>query len=150
MKYRVGAVVLMLMLAFSMLAMTACAEEIDGFDGEVVIADDDNVLVKITGFNPESPMGYEMTAYIENKTDIDLHFAIEESALNGYMNNAPWGEEIIAGSKANVSIIWYGNESKGIAGDVTRIDFTLMAIDLENTADGPVYEQSFTIYPSGK
>lgn len=76
MKYRVGAVVLMLMLAFSMLAMTACAEEIDGFDGEVVIADDDNVLVKITGFNPESPMGYEMTAYIENKTDIDLHFAI--------------------------------------------------------------------------
>ncbi|HIU47379.1 MAG TPA: hypothetical protein IAC59_09025, partial [Candidatus Fimadaptatus faecigallinarum] len=59
MKYRVGAVVLMLMLAFSMLAMTACAEEIDGFDGEVVIADDDNVLVKITGFNPESPMGYE-------------------------------------------------------------------------------------------
>ncbi len=66
------------------------------------------------------------------------------------MNNAPWGEEIIAGSKANISIIWYGNESKGITGDVTRIDFTLMAIDLENTSDGPVYEQSFTIYPSGK
>ena len=64
MKYRVGAVVLMLMLAFSMLAMAACAEEIDGFDGEVVIADDDNVLVKITGFGEDPIWGFEMNVYL--------------------------------------------------------------------------------------
>lgn len=62
MKYRVGAVVLM--LAFSMLAMAACAEEIDGFDGEVVIADDDNVLVKITGFGEDPIWGFEMNVYL--------------------------------------------------------------------------------------
>lgn len=150
MKYRVLTVVLTMVLAFSMLAATSYAEEIDGVDGEVVIADNDDVLVKITGFNPDATMGYEMTAYIENKTDIDLHFTVDETALNGYLNSAPWGTEVLAGSKANVSIIWYGIEDKGITGDVTRIDFKLMAIDLENTADGPVYEQAFTIYPSGK
>lgn len=150
MKYRVGAVALMLMLAFSMLAITACAEEIDGFDGEVVIADDDNVLVKITGFGEDPIWGFEMNVYLENKSDIDLTFSLSDVSINGYMNDPFWAMEVMAGSKANTSISWMLEEGDETTEEITQIEFTLQALDMSDIMAGPVFEQTYTVYPSGK
>ena len=139
-----------MVLAFSMLAATSYAEEIDGVDGEVVIADNDDVLVKITGFGEDPFWGFEMNVYLENKTDIDVTFSLSDVSINGYMNDPFWAMEVMAGSKANTSISWMLEEGDETTEEITQIEFTLQALDLSDFMADPVFEQTYTVYPSGK
>ena len=53
---------------------------------EVVVWDDENCTIKITGIDEDNLWGYTLKAYLENKTsDKTMMFSISSAAINGVL-----------------------------------------------------------------
>lgn len=118
---------------------------------ETVLVDDENCTFKITSINPNDEWGYTLKVLLENKTDADLMFSIDNVSVNGYMCDPFWAAEVTAGMKSNESIIFYSEDfaANGIV-DPTEIEFTLSVYDYENWDEPNLVEDIFTIYPLGE
>lgn len=118
---------------------------------ETVLIDDENCTVSITGIEDDSIWGYTLKAYLENKTDINLMFSLEDVSVNGFMCDPFWASSVSAGMKSNEDISFLADDFRrnGITAP-SAIRFTLNVYDADNYTVEHLVSQSFTLYPLGE
>lgn len=118
---------------------------------EQLLVDDENCTVKITGIEDDSIWGYTLKVLLENKTDVELMFALDGVSVNGYMCDPFWGSAVTAGMKANEEINFSVTSfEKSDITTPTDIQFTLRVSDYTDWMKEPLVEQEFVVYPMGE
>ena len=156
---------LALMLAVVMLlAMTACSggsssedkEEKKGNDNapkvtftEQMVVDNDVCTIKITGIDPDGMFGYTLDVYLENKTDKNLMFSVDEASTNGVDNDPYFSSEVAAGKKENTSIDFSGDLDETI-GYYSDIYLAFSVSDSEDWEADDLVNISAHVYPYGE
>lgn len=118
---------------------------------EAVIVDNENITFTIKEIDDNSFFGYTLKAYLENKTDLELMFSLNNVSVNGFMCDPFWASSVTAGMKSNEEISFMDTEfeANGIT-TVTEITFTLRVSDNNDWMADPILEETFTIYPLGQ
>lgn len=118
---------------------------------EMVLVDDENCTIKITGVETDSFWGYGLKVYLENKTDLNLMFSVSNASVNGFMCDPLWAKEIAAGLKANETITWMSTEfDKNGIKTPTDIEMTFSVSDSDDWTADDLVNDTFTIYPLGE
>lgn len=114
----------------------------------IVLVDNEDICVKITGAENDPIWGYTLKVFLENRTDKELMFTVDNVSLNRFMCDPFWAESVAAGMKSNSSIYWFESalEENGIS-DVEEISLTLRVYDSKDFSAEDVFQGSFTINP---
>ena len=117
-------------------------------DSDVVLVDNDYVRVIVRGYDPDSFWGYSMNLYLENKTDNNILFSIDECSVNGFMVDPFWASEVSAGKVGFSSVSWSDSsfEENNIT-EVTEISFRLSATDSDEYTGEYYADEVFTVNP---
>ncbi len=117
-------------------------------EGQVVIADDENVRFVIEKADTTHASGCVLSVYMENKTDRNLMFSWDMVSMNGYMIDPFWATSVTAGKKSCAEINFYRSdlESNAIE-DIKEIEFTLLVSDYDDWAADYLLEQTYTYTP---
>lgn len=118
---------------------------------EIVVVDNSEVMIKITGLNPKALLGYEVLAYLENKSATKTYmFAVVDASMNGIKVDPFYATEIAPGKKEIGSITFPTSklEGNGVT-EFTNIEILFRAYDSDDwTAEDVAYE-TVNIYPYG-
>ena len=71
-----------------------------------VIIDNDNVRVIVTGYEEDDIWGYTVNLFLENKTDKEVMFSVDEVAVNGYMADPFFASTVLPGKCKFTSMSW--------------------------------------------
>lgn len=114
-------------------------------DDDLVLFDNDECTMIITGSNPDGMFGFEVNAYIENKTDKTLMFSIENASVNGFMADPLWAASVAPGKKSSEDITWMSStlEENGIE-KVETIEMTVSVYNEDDWEDR-IVEEVFTV-----
>ncbi|MBR4309047.1 MAG: hypothetical protein IKT58_05580 [Oscillospiraceae bacterium] len=117
--------------------------------GDKVLVDNNDVTVIATGFGMREYWGYCADLYVVNKTDRTLGFSAEDASLNDFMTDAFLDIEYVdAGNSTFGSVIWSESEMEANnITDVTDMEFTLRAYDVEDWYSDDVLNAVITITP---
>lgn len=116
--------------------------------GEIVLVDNDDCTFKITGVDESSIWGYTLKVFLENKTDKELMFTLDNTSVNGFMCDPYWAESVAPGMKSNTTVSWFETdfEENGIE-TVEEIIFTLRVYDNNDWAAADILKEEFTVNP---
>jgi hypothetical protein len=119
-----------------------------GTSKEQVLVEDDNITVKFTGTQEDSLWGYTVKVYLENNTEKDLMFSVDDVSVNGYMCDPFWASTVAAGKKANEKITFSeaAFAENGIEA-VEEISFTLHVYDSNDLMAESLLKKTFTVNP---
>lgn len=114
----------------------------------IVLAENEKMCVKITAIEENAIFGYTLKVFLENKTDKELMFTVDDVSVNGFMCDPFWATSVAGGKKSNSSIAWLSSsfEENGIE-KVEEINFTLRVYDSNDILADDLLEQTFTIKP---
>jgi hypothetical protein len=117
----------------------------NGFNEAVLVSTDD-VSVVVKDYDPDGDWGATFTVYIENKTDQDLTFSIDEVSVNGTMCDPYWAEEVLAGKNAYSEISWYDStlEESHIE-SIENVECLLTIYDSNDWSADNLFEDYVTI-----
>lgn len=115
---------------------------------EITLVDNETCTVIIKGIDEENLFGYALNVFLENKTDKELMFSLDEVSVNGFMCDPFWASTVSAGKKANEQITFMESdfEANGIE-TVEEITFKLKVYDSGDWLSGNLVEESFTVTP---
>lgn len=115
---------------------------------EITLVDDENCTVIVKGIDPDALFGYTLNVFLENKTDKELMFSVDQVSVNGFMCDPFWASTVSAGKKANEQISFSKSdfETNGIK-EVTDISFTLNVYDNADWTADYLVEKTFTVNP---
>ena len=118
---------------------------------ETVVVDNESCTIKITDIDPDAMFGFELSIYLENKTEsTKLMFAVDTASTNGVTNDPFFATTVEAGKKANESISFSDSDLADLIGDFTDIELSFRVYDSDNWMADPVAEPSVRIYPYGE
>lgn len=119
-----------------------------GTNKEQVLVEDENITVKVTGTQEDSLWGYTVKVYLENNTEKDLMFSVDDVSVNGFMCDPFWASTVAAGKKANEKITFSEAAFKenGIEA-VEEISFTLHVYDSNDLTAESLLKKTFTVNP---
>lgn len=119
---------------------------------EVIVVDNDECSIKITGIDPDNIWGYTLKALFENKsTDKTYMFSVESAAINGVQCDPLFAAEVAGGKKSNNDINFSTDKfEKNGVGDYTDIELTFRVYDSNDWLADPVAYESIHIYPYGE
>lgn len=117
-------------------------------DGEMVLFDDENCTMIVTGFDPENTWGYTVDIYLENKTDNELMFSVTDASVNGFMCDPFWAETVASGKRSNTAIRWTAStlEENGIT-QVETIALSVRVYDNNDWLAEDLVSETFNIQP---
>ena len=117
-----------------------------GSSKEVVLVENENITVKVTGTETDSIWGYTLKVFLENKTDKNLMFSVDDVSVNGFMCDPFWASTVAAGKKANEKITFSEKsfQENGIE-VVEEITFTLHIYDSNDFTADSVLKETFTV-----
>ena len=75
-------------------------------DSDVVVADNDNVTIMVTGFSQDDYYGYYAKLYLVNKTDSAVTFSADQVSINGMMADPYFSTNMEAGEAVFTNIVW--------------------------------------------
>ena len=75
-------------------------------DSDVVVADNDNVTIIITGYAQDDYYGYYTKLYLVNKTDATATFSADQVSINGMMADPYFSTDLEAGEAVFTNIVW--------------------------------------------
>ncbi len=116
---------------------------------ELTVSDDENLSVTITGVSCGDEC-LSLKLALENKSDKELMFSVENCSVNGWVCDSYWAESVKAGCKDNETVDFYLSDI--IAEGVTTVnDVTLIFYAYDNNDWGAdrLLEKELTIYPFG-
>lgn len=118
---------------------------------ELVLVDDEHCTFKIMAVDNQSIWGYTLKVFLENKTDKDLMFSLNDVSVNGYMCDPFWATTVNAGMKSNSEVNFSASdlERSGIT-EVTEIEFELNVYDSNDWTADKLVDEDFTVYPLGR
>lgn len=118
---------------------------------EIVVVDNEQCLIKITGIENDIMWGYSLKVYLENKSaDQTYMFSVDDAAINGVQTQTLFATEVAPGKKANESLIFMEDMSEYGIGDFTDIELAFCVSDSEDWQADPVTEASVHVYPYGE
>ena len=119
-----------------------------GTSKEQVLVEDENITVKFTGTQEDSLWGYTVKVYLENNTEKDLMFSVDDVSVNGFMCDPFWASTVAAGKKANEKITFSeaAFAENGIEA-VEEISFTLHVYDSNDLTAESLLKKTFTVNP---
>ena len=114
----------------------------------IVLVDNEDITFSITGIEEDGLMGYTLKVFLENKTDKELMFTLEDTSVNGFMCDPFWAETVVAGKKSNTTISWFDSDfqENGIE-SVEDITFTLRVYDNDDWMADDILKEVFTVNP---
>lgn len=119
---------------------------------EMVVVNNDQCSIKITGIDPDDMWGYAINISLENKSpDTNYSFAVKEAAVNGVEVTTLFAKEVAAAKKANgsVDISSSSLEKNGIV-DYTDIELTFRVSDADDWMADDIVLETVNIYPLGE
>ena len=105
-------------------------------------------FVAVTGTEDDSIWGYQVHLYIENKTDKELMFAVEDAGVNGYAIDPFWAKSIAPGKSSFTDISWSHSalEENGIDA-VNDIQLSFKVYDANDWTTDPLHRDRLYITP---
>ena len=100
---------------------------------EMVLAEDDKVTVKVTAVENDKIFGYALKVFLENKTDMELMFTVEDVAVNGFMCDPLWARTVAPGKKSNESISFSEKSFKD--NGIEKVEEISLTLRIYNNAD---------------
>ena len=91
----------------------------------------------------------EMKLFLENKTDKNVMFSIEDAVLNGWETNPFWAVAVSGGKKANETVTWRSISDDGVSTDVSIVDLHFNIYDSEDWMAEHYFEGKVTLMPMG-
>lgn len=115
---------------------------------EILLVDNDQIKIAITGAETDPVWGYGLNVHLENKTDQNLMFTMDDTSVNGFMCDPFWAETVAAGKKSNTTVSWFESdfETNGIT-SVEEIEFTLRVYDSDDWLADDILNEKFTVNP---
>lgn len=116
--------------------------------GDIVLFDNEECTMIVTGYDPDSMWGYSLNVYLENKTDKNLMFSIQDASVNGFMCDPFWAHTVAAGKASNTQINWFASalEEAGI----TEVDSLTLPVRIYDAGDWmaeDILNETFTVEP---
>ncbi len=119
---------------------------------EIVVVDNDECKITLTGLDPEGLFGYTVKGLFENKTaDKTIMFSVEDAFINGVSASPLFASEITAGKKENVEIILSDDilKTNGLT-EYTDIEIAIRAYNSDDWEAPDIAKEVAHIYPYGK
>ena len=114
----------------------------------IVLVDNEDITFSITGIEEDGLMGYTLKVFLENKTDRELMFTLEDTSVNGFMCDPFWAETVVAGKKSNTTISWFESDfQENDIESVEDITFTLRIYDNDDWMADDILKEVFTVNP---
>lgn len=115
--------------------------------GEQVVFDNENCTMIILSAGTDD-WGYSVEVYLQNKTDKNLMFYLDDSEINSKELDGLWATEVAAGKQAFSSITWFAEdlEDNGID-TVNEICMDLEVSDADNWMAEDLLEIEYTYKP---
>lgn len=113
---------------------------------DVVLADNDQVKMVVTGFDPNGFNGFEMKLTVINKTSQNIMVSADNVSIDGVMCDPFWADSIAAEKTANETISWMDTtlEEAGLSKDtISSIEFPITISDADSY--DTIMEQTFNI-----
>ena len=121
-------------------------EYVPAEDSQVLVQNDQvSFLYENDGF--DDFQGYTLNVYLENKTDLNLMYALEEVTVNGTACDPYWATTLPPHTRGCAQIAFFDLESYGITGEVSDVSFRLSIYDSKDWSADPLVDESFTIHP---
>jgi hypothetical protein len=116
-----------------------------------VVVSNSNVSFTVKKISDNSLLGTDMQVILENKTEKNLMYSIDNVAVNGFAVEPFWATSVSAGKKAVSTITFYTSdiEKYGIT-SLDEIEFTLRIYNKDDWMEDDVLNQKYIIYPTGK
>lgn len=115
---------------------------------DIVLFDNEQCQMIVTGFEKDDIWGYTMKVYLENKTDKELMFSTDGVAMNGFMCDPFWAESIAAGKRNNTKLTWSEDAlAENEITEVTEIVLPIRVYDNNDWMAEAFVEETFTINP---
>lgn len=115
---------------------------------DVVLADNDDFSVIVTGYDPEGFWGYTVKLYLVNKTDIPLCFNADDVSVNGFMCDPYWGKTVEPGKTAFSDMAWSNSDFEEIGvTDVEEVEFSLRVYNADDIWADDLYQEVLTLEP---
>ena len=120
----------------------------EGQETDIILFDNEDCTMIITGFDPESIWGYSANVYLVNKTDDTLTFSVGEASINDYMCNPYFVKTVAPGKQCNTAISWSKNslEENGIT-KVETLHLPIRVYDANDWTEDALIDNTFTVKP---
>lgn len=119
---------------------------------EIVVVDNDECTIKITGIEEENIWGYTLKAYLENKSSEKTYmFSVDNASINGVKFDPFFAAEVAAGKKSNEEINFSDSaiEEENI-GEYTDIELIFRVYDSNDWQATDVANETIHVYPFGE
>lgn len=89
-----------------------------------------NEKVKVTIIESQFDTAIELKVFLENNTEKEVIFSLDDSSVNGYVIDPYWAKSVLPNSMTYSSITWSQRElEENLIFSVEEIEFTLKASD---------------------
>ena len=120
----------------------------EDLDSDTVLVDNDNIKVVVTGYEDDSIWGYSVNLYLENKTDEELMYAVDDVSVNGFMADPFWAKSVGPGKVAFTSMSFSDSDfEENSITEVNEIEMKFKVYDSEEWSDDNVYSDTITLKP---
>lgn len=117
-------------------------------ENEIVLFENENAAMIVTGQKDDPIWGYTLTVYLENRTDKNLMFSASDVSVNGFMCDPFWATEVAPGKRAITTISWLTDTlaESGIT-EVESITLPITVYDADDWMADYILEETFTVNP---
>lgn len=119
---------------------------------EIVVVDNEECTIKITGIDPNGFWGYTLKVFMENKSkDTTYMFSVDNAFINGVQSDPFWASEVAPGKKANSEISFADSvlEENGV-GEFTDIELIFSVSNSNDWDANDVANETIHVYPYGE
>lgn len=121
---------------------------------EIVVVDNDECSIKITGVELDDEWGHTIKVQLENRSaDTNYTYSIDSAAINGVMCKATIWVDVPAGKKATDEIHSLAEDlidGHIDIGDCTDIELTFTVFDSDDLIPDDMIKETVHIYPYGE
>ncbi len=115
---------------------------------DLVLVEDDRMQVVITGCRRDEVWGYVVDVFIQNRTDRELTFTLEDGSVNGLQANPHFYGVVPGNVCAFGSFYWSNSTLEGLGiSQVETVYAVLRCYDAEKWLEDDLVRQSFTLNP---
>lgn len=113
-----------------------------------IIIDNEYVTVTVIGYEEDNIWGYTVDLFLQNKTDTEVMFSVDEASVNGYMVDPFWATSVLPGKCAFKAMYWSDTalEESGIT-EIEEIEFVFRVYDYEDWTADDIVNETITLHP---
>ena len=120
-------------------------------EDDIVLVDNDEATFIVRGYEDDETWGYLINVYMENHTNNELMFSLDDATVNGFLCDTYWAASLPAGMKSHSSITLSKDVlERSEISTVTVIEFLLTAYNYDDWEADNYLEDTFTLYPLGE